>query len=392
MTTYVGIDIAKEVHWVCAIDVMGKTLLDRKLLNTTEDLNQLVEELRALPEPLRVGIDVLGGIAALAQVVLLDADMALVHVPGLAVNRARQGTVGGESKSDPRDARVIADQVRTRTNLRPVTLESELDVELRLLVSRRGDLTQEQTRRLARMHDLLVGIFPELEHAIDLTSKTVLTLLTGFVTPVELRQATEKTLIKHLGALAQRAYGRDLIAAVRQCAERQHIVVPGQALTARIIKEMAREALDTLTHLAQIDDDIEQRLTRHPDAALIRSLPGMGALLTAEFIAQAGNIDRFKSADSLAAAAGLAPVLKQSGKSRWLHRPNGGNKGLKRVFYQSAFASLRCADSKAFYTRKRQEGKRHHQAVIALARRRINALWAMLRNRQPFVTHVNISA
>jgi transposase len=112
----------------------------------------------------------------------------------------------------------------------------------------------------------------------------------------------------------------------------------------------------------------------------------MGAVLTAEFIAEAGNIDRFRSADSLAAAAGLAPVLKQSGKSRRLRRPSGGNKGLKRVFYQSAFASLSSADSRAFYARKRQEGKRHHQALIALARRRVNVLWAMLHNRQPFVT------
>lgn len=392
MTTYVGIDIAKEVHWVCAIDAMGKNLLDRKLLNTPDDLNRLVEELRTLPQPLCVGIDVLGGIAALAQAVLLDAGMALLHVPGLAVNRARQGTVGGESKSDPRDARVIADQVRTRTDLRSVVLESELDIELRLLVSRRGDLTQEQTRRLARMHDLLVGIFPELEHAIDMTSKTALTLLTAFVTPAELRKTTDKALIRHLGSMGQRRYGRDLIATARQCAQRQTLIVPGQTLTARLIKEMAVEALNTVKRLADLDAEIARHLDQHPDAALIRSLPGMGALLTAEFIAEAGTIERFKSADGLAAAAGLAPVLKQSGKSRWLRRPNGGNKGLKRVFYQSAFASLRCADSKAFYTRKRQEGKRHHQAVIALARRRVNVLWAILRDRQPFLLQTSQSA
>ena len=59
----------------------------------------------------------------------------------------------------------------------------------------------------------------------------------------------------------------------------------------------------------------------------------------------------------------------------------GGNKTLKRVFYQSAFASLRgCAQSRAFYDRKRAEGKRHTQALVALARRRVNVLWAMLRD------------
>ena len=68
------------------------------------------------------------------------------------------------------------------------------------------------------------------------------------------------------------------------------------------------------------------------------------------------------------------------------------NKGLKRVFYQSAFASLRNHDSRAFYTHRRQEGKRHHQAVIALARRRVNVLWAMLTNRQLFVWRAPVNA
>ncbi|MFX7082927.1 transposase, partial [Acinetobacter baumannii] len=91
----------------------------------------------------------------------------------------------------------------------------------------------------------------------------------------------------------------------------------------------------------------------HPDAALVLSLPGMGAVLTAELIAEAGTLSRFRSADALAAAAGVAPVLRQSGKMRFLRRPNGGSRGLKRAFYQSAFCSLGHPDSKAFYERKR---------------------------------------
>lgn len=99
-----------------------------------------------------------------------------------------------------------------------------------------------------------------------------------------------------------------------------------------------------------------------------------------------------RSADALAAAAGIAPVLRQSGKARFLRRPTGGNKALKRVFYQSAFCSLGHPDSRAFYDPKRREGKRHHQAVLALARRRINVLWAMLNNRQAFQPNFKLAA
>lgn len=93
---------------------------------------------------------------------------------------------------------------------------------------------------------------------------------------------------------------------------------------------------------------------------------------------------RFASPDALASAAGLAPVLRQSGKSSHLRRTTYADKSLKRVFYQSAFCSLGTPESRAFYDRKRREGKRHHQALIALARRRINVLWAMLRDRKPY--------
>ena len=148
-------------------------------------------------------------------------------------------------------------------------------------------------------------------------------------------------------------------------AAEQTIAAPAERMTARLIRELANEALASRTRLIELDRELEALLQRHPNAALIRSLPGMGAVLTAELIAEAGNLARFRSADALASAAGMAPVLRQSGRTRFLRRPSGGNKGLKRVFYQSAFCSLNHDDSRAFYERKRREGKRHHQAVIA---------------------------
>ena len=85
----------------------------------------------------------------------------------------------------------------------------------------------------------------------------------------------------------------------------------------------------------------------------------MGAVLAAEFIACTGDIRRFGSADALASAAGLAPVQRQSGKRSGWRRAYGGDKALKRVFYQSAFCAVTIGDplSRAFYDRKRRRGK-----------------------------------
>jgi transposase len=392
MQISVGIDIAKEVHWVTAIDAAAVVVVDRKLENTPAAIAVLIDELVALGASVRIGFDVVGGIAGFAEAMLTEAGFALVHVPGLAVNRARQGSVGGENKSDPRDARIIADQVRLRNDLRPIAPARELDLEIRLLVGRRSDLVAAQTQRLGRMHDLLVGIFPGLERRLDLTGKAALVLLGRFVTPAELRAAGKARLVRHLKAAGGLPHVEALAERALEVAAEQRLAVPAEAMTARLIRELAAEALATRARLIALDRELEALLDHHPDAALIRSLPGRGVVLAAEFIAEAGNLSRFPSADALAAAAGIAPVLRQSGKTRFLRRPAGGNKALKRLFYQSAFCSLAHPDSRTFYERKRREGKRHHQAVIALARRRINVLWAMLQNRQAFRTNFKLAA
>ncbi len=275
--------------------------------------------------------------------------------------------------------------MRTRSDLRPLEAAGEIDVELRLLVSRRRELVTDQTRRIGRLRDLLASIHPGLERAIDATGKASLRLLSRYVTPAEIRRAGHSRLVSHLlkAGRLPRPHIERLAEQALTAAKAQQITLPGERLAAELVRELAQEALAVRDRLARLDTHIEETLTRHPDAALIRSLPGMGAILTAEFIAEAAGISRLPTPDRLAAAAGLAPILKQSGKVRYLRRANGGNKALKRALYQSAFCSLQHPTNRAFHARKRNEGKRHHQAVIALARRRVDVLHAILRTRQP---------
>jgi hypothetical protein len=253
MRISVGIDIAKEIHWVTAIDADGVVRIDRKLLNTPTDIASLAEQLADLGGSVRIGLDVVGGIAGLAEAILAEAGFTLVHVPGLAVNRARQGTVGGENKSDPRDARTIADQVRTRSDLRTLEPATELDLEIRLLAGRRRDLVDAQTQRLSRMHDLLTGIFPGLEACLDLRTKGPLHLLTRYVTPAELRAAGQKRLVRHLRAASGVPNVEALVDRALAAAAEQTIAVPAEHMTARLIRELATEALANRARLIELD-------------------------------------------------------------------------------------------------------------------------------------------
>jgi transposase len=387
----VGIDIAKEFHWAAvSVASTGEEPVSRRVDNDPDAIAMFLGELadmsRAEHQEVTIGIDVLGGIAGLVTAMVLDSGYRLVHTPGLTVNRARHGTRGGEHKSDPRDARVIANQLCMRDDWRVIDSDDPLIIDLSLLVTRRRELVNEQTRRINRTRDLLTSYFPGLERSLELTNLSSLNLLSRYATASEIRRAGQSRIAAYLrrnGVRGDRA--ARLSESAVAVAKMQQIAVAGENRMAAFVREAADDALATKTRLAAIDAEIAELLDHHPDAALIRSLPGMGATLTAEFLAEAGDLTRFPSPDALAAAAGLAPVLQQSGKTHFLRRANGGAKKLKEVFYRSAFSALSAdAASKTFYARKRAEGKGHQQALIALARRRVTVLHAMLRTRQPY--------
>jgi transposase len=386
MPIFVGVDVAKETHWVCALDQDARVVLDRAVQNDQAALDALAAELRGLGPERQIALDVTGSIASFLEAVLLAEGFTLVHVPGIAVNRAGHGFAGGERKSDPRDARTIAELARTRTGLRPINRDDETTIAIRLKIARRRDLVQDQTRRLSRLRQLLASIHPSLERDLDVTTKGPLVLLSRYVAPGEIRKAGRRRIVAHLKKTPQLRDPEALAGRALAAATMQTTVVRGEAVVADMVRELATEALAARARIARLDRELEALLRNHPDGALIQSLPGMGAILTAEFVAAVGDIARFRSADAMAAAAGLAPVLRQSGKSRALRRAFGGDKALKRVFFQSAFCAVTTRDpiSTAFYARKRREGKRHNQAIIALARRRVTVLWSMLRHRKPF--------
>jgi transposase len=398
MAVVVGIDVAKEFHWVAVVVAeTGKVLDSQRVDNDPDSIEGLIGRLRSIGADhgeITVGIDLMGGIASLLTAMLIEAGIRLVHLPGLVVNRARRATKGGEAKSDPRDARTIADQLRLRDDWREVTAEDEITLDLRILVGHRRDLVVDQTRRLQRLRENLTSMFPGLERAVDVTNLGDLHLLARYVTPDEIRRAGRRRITEYLlRAGVRRSYAEPLVDKAIAAAQVQRILVPGQTRMAEFVREFAAEAVSARRRISELESRIRADLDRHPDAALIASMPGMGATLTAEFLAEAGDLARFASADQLASAAGLAPVLQQSGKMHYLRRATAGSKTMKFVFYQSAFAAIRCDPaSKAFYARKRAEGKRHHQALIALARRRINVLHALLRTRQPYRAGYRASA
>lgn len=381
---WAGIDVGKEIHWAHVLDASGMKLLSRKVENDEADLLELIDEILALAEQAVWAIDQPGGSAALLLALLWERDQKILYLPGLAVDRARDA-YPGESKTDARDAHLIADQARMRPSLGALTPgESDL-AELQLLLARRRDLVTDQTRSINRLRDALMSLFPALERALDFNNKGALTLVAHYQTPAAIRRAGLSRLTRFLtkrGVKGAKALARKALTA----AKAQSVALPAENVASRLVAELAGEVLTLKESIAALDGELKKRFFARPEAEILTSLPGVGPLLGSEFLVSVGELSAFESADKLAAYAGLVPAAHDSGKrTNNNRRMRGGNKILKRVFYQSAFASLRSSpESRTFYDRKRREGKKHVQALIALARRRVNVLWAMLRDGTTF--------
>ena len=372
---WAGIDAGKTHHHCVVIDDTGKRLLSRRVANDETELLQLMADVLALGDVTAWGIDLADGGAALVIEILVNHGQHLLCIPGRSVNRASEGYRGD-------GAAVIADQARVRRDLMPLRPGDELVTELKVLTGRRRDLSDDKTRAINRLRGHLTSIFPGLERELDLGNVGPLILLTGYQTPAAIR----RTGVKRLATwLRNRKVVRpdQLAAKAVQAAENQQTSVTGEKITAQVVHSQAREVMALNEKITETDKLIEGRFRQHRHAEVIASMPGIGPLLGAEFLAATGgDMDAFENADRLAGFAGVAPAARDSGKiSGNLHRPKRYSRRLQRVFYTSALISIRCCDeSRRFYDRKRAEGKRHVQAVLALARRRVNVLWALLRD------------
>lgn len=198
---WVGVDAGKGFHWAVAIDEEGEVLISRKAHNDEADLSALVEEALSLGPDLLWATDQPGGSAALLLALLWEREQRVVYAPGVAVNRARDAH-RGESKTDARDARLIAELARMRRDLATLEPGAQLLAELRLLLAHRRDLVLDQSRSIVRLRDALVALFPGLERTLDLRTRGPLVLLTRYQSPGALRRAGHKRVEAYLRSKA----------------------------------------------------------------------------------------------------------------------------------------------------------------------------------------------
>ncbi|MDQ8707099.1 IS110 family transposase [Streptomyces sp. LHD-70] len=382
---WAGIDAGKGHHWVAVVDETGATVWSKKVDNDEAAILTALGEILDLADETRWAVDISGTSSALLLALLAAHGQRAVYVPGRTVNRM-SGAYRGEAKTDARDAYVIAETARHRNDFTVIDVPAQLAADLALLTAHRSDLMADRVRMINRLRDVLTGIFPALERAFDYSNhKGALVLLTGHQTPAAIRRRGRARLTAWLAHRNVR--GADAVAATAlEAAQAQQTALPGEDVAAQIVTDLALQILALDDRLKRINRQVSETFRSHPQAEIIESLPGMGPILGAEFIVAAGDFAAYADAGHLASAAGLVPVPRDSGRRTGnMHRPKRYSRRLRRVFYMSAQTSMmRDGPNRDFYLKKRSEGCKHVQAVIALARRRASVLWALLRDGRLF--------
>ncbi|RCG29578.1 IS110 family transposase [Streptomyces diacarni] len=379
---FVGLDVGKGEHHAHALTPAGKTAFDKRLPNSEAKLREVFTKLAAKHGTVLLVVDQPASIGALPLAVARDTGCQVAYLPGLTMRRIAD-LYPGEAKTDARDAQVIADAARTMPHtLRDLAPDDETTAALQLIVGHDDDLAAEATRFRNRLRGLLTQIHPGLERVLGprLDHPAVLRLLEQFGSPAALRKAGRRQLINLARSKAPRMAER-LVSDIFTALDEQTVVVPGTDAAAIVLPNLAASLRTTLEQRRAVEHEITTLLEAHPLHKVLTSMPGIGVRTGARILIDVGDGSAFASAAHLAAYAGLAPATRNSGSSIRGEQPSRrGNKQLKRAFFLAAFASLSHPPSRTYYDKKIKQGKRHGQALLCLARRRADVLFAMLRD------------
>ena len=250
-----------------------------------------------------------------------------------------------------------------------------------------ADLGADANRVINRSRDALVAVCPALERTVGhrLNQAGVRDLIGRWPTPTQLRTAG-KTKIRNVIKKRSPRLAAKLADEIWAAVEAQTVTLPAEATWGEVIRDLLGDLERIQTRRDELGATIEEVFLSHPLGAVLVTLCGFGPRTGARTLAEIGDPTRFTSGSRLASYAGLSPTDWRSGKSiKGAHQNRGGNHRLKNAMFIAAFvATQHDANAKAYYQRKRDEGKKHNAAVICVARRRCDLILAMLKNKTPY--------
>lgn len=390
----VGVDWAEDDHDVTVMDAEGGVLATARVregLDGIARLHAVVADHTDDPSEVVVGIEIDRGLLVTS---LVAAGYAVYAVNPKAVARYRDRHVVSGAKSDARDSKTLADLVRTdRHNHRLVAGDSELAEAVKVTARAHQSLIWTRQRQVNQLRSALREYYPGALAAFGtgLAHPDALAVLAKAPTP-QLGRRLSQTQVRAALNRAGRQRNLDTRAQqIREALRADQLAAP--AAVADAYGDTTRALVRVIaTMTAQIDEletALATRFESHPDADILRSLPGLGLILGARVLGEFGDDpNRYVQAKARKNYAGSSPITKASGKHRVVLARFVRNHRLADALTWWAFCSLQASPgARAFYDAHRAAGDTHHQALRALSNRWVGILHGCLRHHTPYDEH-----
>ena len=376
---FVGLDWASRDHAVCVVDQHGAVVTQFAVAHTAAGLVDLTARLRKLAAPaeLRIAIERPSG---LLVDTLVEHGFIVVAIHPNAVKASRPRYSAAQGKSDPGDAYLLADLLRTDGHrfraLRPLSDETKA---LRGLVRVRDDLVAQRVALANQLRSLLLEFWPGAAAIFsEVDSPIALEFLDRYPVPQAAASLGEKRMAAFMArhGYCGRRSARELLDRLREAPTGLAGELEAEA-KGECVRALAAVLRPMVAQLSTITAAVEHAVEAHPDGHVVTSLFRAGRVCAAQILAELGDDRaRFASADHLPAEAGAAPVTRQSGKHRAVVFRFAANKRLRAAMGCLADNSRKTSPwAAAIYQRARDRGCDHPHAIRILARAWTRILW-----------------
>lgn len=388
MTIFVGDDWAEDHHDICIENEAGVLLQRRRLPESVVGIarfHSLVAEYIENPSEVIIGIETDRGLFVDA---LVATGYEVYAVNPFSASRYRDRHSSSGAKSDPGDAKVLADLVRTdRHNHRKIAGDTDLGEAVKILARAHQNLIWSRSRQANNLRSTLRDFYPAAKEAFgeNLTGNDALSILRIAPNPEMGRVLSRSKLQATL-----KCGGRKRNLETKADEIQQHLrsdQLQPRPLIASAFATSVSASVEVITALnvqiASIEEELSTHFEKHPDAEIIKSLPGLGIILGARVLGEFGDDpDRYANAKCRRNYAGTSPITKASGTKRAVLARVARNRRLSDACYLWAFACLqRSPGARTLYDAHRAKGDTHHQALRALANRLVGILHGCLRHR-----------
>lgn len=385
---FVGIDWASDKHDACVLDEAGTRQATFVIAHTAEGLADLLRRLKRFGDPCEIPVAIERPSGLLVDT-LAEAGFVVVPVHPNALKATRPRYSAALGKSDPGDAYILADMLRTDGHrFRPLRAPSDQTRALRAASRTRDDLVATRVQLANQLRSLLDSFWAgAVEIFADIDSPIALAFLDAYPSPESAARLGPKRLERFLkkNAYCGRRSPDELLERLRS-APRGLAGELESETKGQLVRALVAVLVPLVQQIREIDGLIAAHLAQHPDGRILQSFPRTGTINAAQILAELGDDRiRFLTDDQLAAEGGVAPVTRKSGKHSAVVCRFACNKRLRQALTTWADNS-RHAHPWAFhvYRDARQRGCDHPHAVRILARAWVRVLWRCWQNRTPY--------